>query len=82
MIISWNLLVICDNYLYSTLKSTINRHLFLPQRILHAEATDCELNFAHKMTSQTLRRILFVVRAEKGISAKVQKCFVYIFANM
>ena len=40
MIISCNLLFICDNYLDSALKSSIDYHLFLSRRMLHAEVMD------------------------------------------
>ena len=53
MIISCHLFFICGNYLHSTLWSMVNYHLFLPRCMLHAEVTDLELCFAHKMHLQT-----------------------------
>ena len=47
----------CDNYLHSTLWSTINYHLFLPLRMLLAEVMDRELSFAHKMSLKTLKSL-------------------------
>ena len=41
------------NYLHSTLWSTINCHLFLQRRMLHAEVTGGELGFADKTSLQT-----------------------------
>ena len=53
MIISCNLFFKSDNYLYSTVQSTINCNLFLSRRMLQGEVTDRELSFAHKMSLQT-----------------------------
>ena len=61
MIISCNLFFICDNYLYFTLQSTIYNHLFLPQRMLHAEVMDRGLSFGHKMSLLTLKVSLWVL---------------------
>ena len=65
MIIRCNLLFICDNYLYSTLYSTINYHLFLPRRKLHAEVKDLELSFGHRISLQTLLASIIAMTAQQ-----------------
>ena len=73
MIISCNLFFICDVYFYSTLLSTINCHLFLPRRILHAEVMQHELSFTHKMSLQTVIPSMNVRLSSTGDSRKVKR---------
>ena len=58
MIISCNLFFIWENYLYSTLWSTINYHFFFPRRKLHADVTDRELNFADTVDHSLVKKNL------------------------
>ena len=51
-----------------------NYHLFLPWRMLHAEVTDSELSFAHKMSLQALG----LYGHNLSINSKVKESFLLL----
>ena len=73
MIISYNLLFTCDNYMNSTIYSTNNYHLFLLWRMLYAEVIDRGLSFAHMMSLYTL-----LYSAGIALFSKVIFCFIFL----